>query len=391
MTLTTTIKLRFYPENVQEEKLLDTMNLYRDCLNRVSKYIFENNFNTNPYSLQKEVYKSLRESGLKSQMAISCIKEVVSKYSTIEAQLKRHPYKYKDDEGWHRIQKDLSWLQKRVIFKKPTLTLIANRDWSFTKGLVRITSLKEPVRCEYEHFTVDNLSSDIKLRSAKLVLKFRGKKKLWFLHISATREVPEFDVSQPSSTIGIDRGLRFITTSYDGQNTKFVSGKQIMKIRNHYKKLRARLQSKGTKSAKRRLKALSGRETRWMTDVNHRLSKALVQSYGPNSLFVLEDLTDISFERDLGNWAFYQFEEFLTYKAKAIGSLVLKVDAAYTSQRCPRCGKVDKSQRNHETHEYKCTCGYCSNDDRTGAINIQELGRRWTSGETNPKITSNLG
>nr|DAP36606.1 MAG TPA: endonuclease [Caudoviricetes sp.] len=363
------------------------MNLYVDSLNKVSEYVFENEFETNYYKLQKQLYYTICSFGLRSQAANSCIKEVISKYSVVETQLKRRPYKYKDDEGWHRIPKDLSWLQKRIFFKKLTLTLVANRDWSFTKGLVRITSLTGPVRCEYEHSVVDNLSSDIKLGGAKLVLKLRNKKRLWFLHISATRNVPEFDASQPKTVVGIDRGLRFITTSYDGRQTRFVSGKQILRIRNHYKKLRAKLQSKGTKSAKRRLKALSGRETRWMTDVNHRLSKALVQSYGPNSLFVLEDLTDISFERDLGNWAFYQFEEFLTYKAQAIGSLVLKVDAAYTSQRCPRCGKVDKSQRNHELHEYKCTCGYHSNDDRTGAVNIQELGRRWISGENNPRIT----
>ena len=386
MTFTTTLKLRIYPDNTQEQQLLDTMNLYVGCLNEVSEYIFENNFNTNLYILQKETYHKLREKGLKSQMTISCIKEVISKYSIIETQLKHRPYKYKDDKGWHRIQKDLNWLQKRIVFKKPTLTLLANRDWSFTRGLVSICTLGKRIRCEYEHSIVYNLSSDIKLGGAKLIFKVRGKKRLWFLHIATTREVPEFDKSQPSSVTGIDRGLRFIITSYDGQNTRFVSGKQILKIRNHYKKLRARLQSKGTKSAKRRLKALSGRETRWMTDVNHRLSKALVQSYGPNSLFVLEDLTDISFERDLGSWAFYQFEEFLIYKAKAMGSLVLKVNAAYTSQRCPRCGKVDKRQRNHELHEYRCTCGYRSNDDRTGAINIQELGRRWISGETNPRI-----
>lgn len=359
------------------------MNLYVECLNRVSEYIFENNFDTNFYRVNQVFYPELRSLGVKAQMAQSSVKEVISKYSTIETQLKRRPYKYKDGEGWHRIQKDLSWLQKRIFFKKLTLTLVANRDWSFTKRLVSINTLGKRVRCEYEHSVVDNLSSDIKLGGAKLVLK----NKKWFLHIATTQEVPEFDKSQPSMVVGIDRGLRFITTSYDGQNTRFISGKQILRIRNHYKKLRVRLQSKGTKSARRRLKALAGRETRWMTDVNHRLSKALVQSVGPNSLFVLEDLTDISFERDLGNWAFYQFEEFLIYKAKAIGSLVLKVNAAYTSQRCPRCGKVDKSQRNHELHEYKCTCGYRSNDDRTGAINIYGLGRRWISGENNPRIT----
>ena len=387
MNLTTTLKLRIYPDSLQEQQLLDTMNLYVNCLNRVSEHIFENNFDTNFYSVNQTLYPELRSLGIKSQMAQSSVKEVISKYSMVETQLKHRPYKYKDNEGWHYIQKDLNWLQKRIFFKKPTLTLVANRDWSFTKGLVSINTLIKRIKCEYEHTIVDNLSSDIKLGGAKLVLKLRNKRKLWFLHISVIQDVLEFDKSQPLTVVGIDRGLRFITTSYDGQKIHFVSGKQILRIRNHYKKLRARLQSKGTKSAKRRLKALSGRETRWMTDVNHRLSKALVQSYGPNSLFVLEDLTDISFERDLGSWAFYQFEEFLTYKAKAVGSLVLKVDAAYTSQRCPRCGKVDKSQRNYKLHEYKCTCGYCSNDDRTGAINIQELGRRWVSGESNPRIT----
>ena len=387
MNLTTTLKLRIYPDSIQEQQLLDTMNLYVDCLNRVSEYIFENNLDTNFYRVNRVLYSELRSIGIKAQMAQSSVKEVISKYSIIETQLKRHPYKYKDEEGWHRIQKDLSWLQKRIFFKKPTATLLANRDWSFTKGLVSISTLRKRIKCEYEHSIVDNLSSDIKFGGAKLVFKLRGKKKLWFLHIAVTQEVPEFDASRPSAVVGIDRGLRFITTSYDGQKTQFVSGKQIMRTRNHYKKLRAKLQSKRTKSAKRRLCALSGRETRWMTNVNHRLSKALVQSYGPNSLFVLEDLTDISFERDLGSWAFYQFEEFLTYKAKAVGSLVLKVDASYTSQRCPRCGKVDKNQRNHKLHEYKCTCGYRSNDDRTGAINIQELGRRWISGENNPRIT----
>lgn len=387
MNLITTLKLRIYPDSFQERHLLDTMNLYVECLNKVSEYIFENNFETNFYRVNRVLYPELRSLGIKAQMAQSSVKEVISKYSTVETQLKHRPYKYKDEEGWHHIKKDLNWLQRRIFFKKPTLTLVSNRDWSFTKGLIRITSLVGPIYCEYEHFIVDNLLSDVKLGGAKLVLKLKGKKKLWFLHIATTQEVPEFDASRPTAVIGIDRGFRFITTSYDGQNTRFVSGKNIIKIRNHYKKLRARLQSKGTKSAKRRLKTLSGRETRWMTDVNHRLSKALVQSYGPNSLFVLEDLTDISFERDLGSWAFFQFEEFLTYKAKAIGSLVLKVEAAYTSQRCPRCGKVDKKQRNHELHEYKCTCGYRSNDDRIGAINIQELGRRWISGENNPRIT----
>ena len=37
-----------------------------------------------------------------------------------------------------------------------------------------------------------------------------------------------------------------------------------------------------------------------------------------------------------------QFEQDLTYKAQAIGSQVLKVKPDYTSQRCPKCGRIQK-------------------------------------------------
>ena len=135
-----------------------------------------------------------------------------------------------------------------------------------------------------------------------------------------------------------------------------------------------------------------------MTDVNHVLTRALVDRYGANTVFVIEDLEGVSFSEEiLGkrgkserrqtcSWAFYQFEQFLEYKAREKGSRVLKVPAPYTSQRCPRCGKIEKNQRDHEHHEYRCTCGFRSNDDRTAALNIQLLGTFWVSGECAPKF-----
>lgn len=197
--------------------------------------------------------------------------------------------------------------------------------------------------------------------------------------------------------VGIDRGLRFLATSYDEQGkTVFYDGQKIMRKRAKYQRLRAELQSKGTKAAKRRLKKLSGRENRWMTDVNHQLSKTLVQKYGSNTLFVIEDLTGVNFNRDdlpktlrhqNSSWSFYQLEQFLTYKALQNHSKVLKVPAAYTSQRCPKCGIIKKSNRNHDTHLYHCTnCNYSSNDDRIGAMNIQLLGTLYTTGIKHPKF-----
>ncbi len=116
--------------------------------------------------------------------------------------------------------------------------------------------------------------------------------------------------------------------------------------------------------------------------------------YGQDTLLVLENLRGVSFEEsnlsrtakhkyDLRSWSFYQLEQFLCYKAHQSRSEVLKVSAKCTSQRCPKCGAIHKGNRDHHKHLYSCKCGYKSNDDRTGAMNIQHLGTIWLSGDNN--------
>ena len=135
-----------------------------------------------------------------------------------------------------------------------------------------------------------------------------------------------------------------------------------------------------------------------MSDVNHQISKTLVQSYGKGTLFVLEDLAGVSFaeenlsrsrkgRRELRSWPFYQFDQFLKYKALEAGSSVINVPAAYTSQRCPLCGRIHKENRDHKQHEYLCDgCGYRSNDDRIGAMNLYDLGIMYASGNKEPGL-----
>lgn len=221
----------------------------------------------------------------------------------------------------------------------------------------------------------------------------------WYFHIPCSKESnEELTREQVQHVVGIDRGLRFLTSTYD-ENGKcsFESGKAILRKRQKFINRRKELQSKHTWSAFKALKRLSGRENRWMSDINHQISKTLVEKYGPNTLFVIEDLTGVSFEesnlsgtkkqnREKRSWAFYQLEQFLTYKAEAVGSKVLKVSPKYTSQRCPKCGRIHKANRHHDTHEYICDkCGYRSNDDRIGAMNIQFLGTLWVSGDEHPR------
>ena len=396
-TVNIKVKLNILEPNVGM-KFSKTMEQYRLACNYVSEYLFNNNFPLNKNEVQKVIYNTIREKfNLKSQMTISCIRSVIARYKTVKTQMARRPYKYQDQNTgeWYREVRDLNWLHKPISFNRPQVDLQRNRDWSYlSSGQLSINTLDgrvkvDPICRGFNQY----LDGTWKFGLAKL-LKSSGK---WYLHISATKEVTDFDKQAVKHVVGIDRGLRFLVTSYDEQGkTAFFDGQAIMRKRAKYQKLRAILQTKGTKSAKRRLKKLSGRENRWISDVNHCLSKTLVQKYGANTLFVLENLNGVSFERtDLPkalrnqnkSWAFYQLEQFLTYKAHLNNSEVVEVSAKYTSQRCPKCGVIKKDNRNHEKHEYHCdNCGYRSNDDRIGAMNIQLLGTQYISGQEQPKF-----
>lgn len=397
--LTKTIKLRINITPEQENLFRQMTEQYRQACNFVSQYIFNNQFNLAYKSLNKELYNDLREQfGLKSQLAQSSVKTTIARYKTVKQQLFQNPYKYKDENGkWKYITKTLEWLWKPVLFNRPQADLVRNRDYSFVNDghILSINTLDKRTKCTFEgkHFA-EYLNGTWNLGTAKLV-ELKG---LWYLHIPATRVIEDFQKENVRHVVGIDRGLRFLTVSYDEHGkTEFVSGRKIATKRRKFLKVRQQLQSKGTKSAKRRLKVISGRENRWMSDVNHQISKTLVEKYGKDTLFVLEDLTGVSFEEtnisektkqqrsDLRSWAFYQLEQFLTYKAHENRSEVLKVSAKYTSQRCPKCGTIHKENRDHHKHLYSCQCGYKSNDDRIGAMNIQLLGTMWISGDNNPR------
>ena len=121
-----------------------------------------------------------------------------------------------------------------------------------------------------------------------------------------------------------------------------------------------------------------------MQDVNHQVSKALVKSNPKHTLFVLEDLSGVrnatervrTKDRYVSvSWPFYDLERKLIYKAKQNQSAVIKVDPRYTSQCCPVCGHIEKANRNKKIHLFTCkNCGYKSNDDRIGAMNLYRMG-----------------
>ena len=360
MTVTAKIQISV---NTDNKALLDeTMSVYSDACNYVSDYVFRTH-DLKQFSLNKVLYSVLREKfALKSQMAQSVFKTVIARYKTI-------------------LENQKKWI--RPSFKKPQYDLVWNRDYSLTQNYFSVNTLNGRVKLPYfaEGMSKYFDHTVYKFGTAKLVNK-HGK---YFLHIPVTYDIEESNISDICNVVGIDRGINFIVATYDSKHKSgFVNGKTIKQKRAHYSKLRKELQMRQTASARRRIKAIGQRENRWMQDVNHRVSKALVESNPKHTLFVLEDLSGVrnATERVKTknryvsvSWSFYDLEQKLIYKAKQNQSTVIKVDPRYTSQCCPVCGHIEKANRNKKIHLFTCkNCGYKSNDDRIGAMNLYRMG-----------------
>lgn len=360
--LTITAKIQIIASEEDRKKINDTLSVYRAACNYVSEYVYRAHDLKQP-SLNKALYATLREKfDLKSQMAQSVLKTVIARYKTV-------------------LENQKEWIKPN--FKKPQYDLVWNRDYSLTNNLFSVNTLTGRVKLPYHSEGMEKYFDHKKYRfgTAKLVCK-HGK---YFLHIPVTYSVDECRPEDICHVVGIDRGINFVVATYDSKHKSgFVSGRQIKQKRAQFSKTRKQLQQVKTPSSRRRLKAIGSRENRWMQDVNHQVSKALVENNPKHTLFVLEDLSSVRKATEKVHvkdryvsvsWSFFDLEQKLIYKAKNNQSAVIKVNPAYTSQTCPVCGHTEKANRNKKTHIFCCrNCGYRSNDDRIGAMNLYRMG-----------------
>ncbi|MCT7355467.1 zinc ribbon domain-containing protein [Streptomyces sp. 15-116A] len=63
------------------------------------------------------------------------------------------------------------------------------------------------------------------------------------------------------------------------------------------------------------------------------------------------------------------------YKAQKAGVPFLEVDAAYTSQRCPRCGNTDRANRPDRDRFCCRRCGLAGPADVVAGVNVRDRAR----------------
>ena len=155
--------------------------------------------------------------------------------------------------------------------------------------------------------------------------------------------------------------------------------------RRHFR-IKRKLQSNGSKSAKRHLKKLSQKQARFHRDCDHVLSTRIIQNAPQGSTLVLENLThirdtskmgrgkdkkNVENKRRLHSWTYAQLYDLLAYKGQERGITVVKIDPRHTSQTCSCCGHQARNNRRSQSLFLCRTCGYCLNADLNASYNIR--------------------
>lgn len=390
-TVETHIQVKLHPTTEQEVILKKSCELYVKCLNAASKYYFEHKCELTEKQMKRQVGRPLiAELGLSPLIALA-IKEVLAQYKAEACRLATEFYIYQGQKGTQKVQKDLSWLKKPIEFKERHIFYESETYWTLREGCTKVglCCFGKKILCDLSHKKDEKLNKKGRT-SAKLVCKKKGNEEVFYLLIPVNKRTETnedaFVKTSATTVVGIDIGERFIITAYDGEKTIFVSGKDVLERARKYQQQKAELTGKNSQKAREKLKAVTQKERNWICNVNHKIAKDLVESYGKQTVFVFEDLPHAMFQSKSRLWFLERLEKYFRQKISARGGYLLKVSAQYTSQRCPYCGKISKKQRNHNKHEYRCSCGFRTNDDRVSAINLHELGQRWLDGEQNPKI-----
>ena len=358
------IVIKLEPSQEQYQALLRTVEAFNLGCQYAADVAYEKRL-ANKIALQPFVYGTLRsEFGLSSQMAIRAIAKAVEAY--------------KRDRRIH------------VKFDIRGAMVYDPRIMSF-KGLTQVSLMclqgREVVPMRYGAYQAARL--DRAKGQADLILRDGT----FYLYV--TVDLPTAPPMDAQDVLGVDLGIVQLAVDSDGEAH---TGDGVKKCRRKFSHLRAGLQQAGTKSAKKHLRRNRRRESRYQRDVNHCISKHLVQKalVGQRAI-AIEDLAGIRervsvrknqrYERL--SWAFHQLRSFIAYKAESAGVPLHIIDPRNTSRTCLACGHCARENRRSQS-EFLCVeCGFQANADHVGASNIRRKGLEARANVISPMVSAN--
>lgn len=363
MRLVTRVKLNPTPK--EHAALTATLSLCNKVANELSHYAHKHN-TKRKYDLHHAQYHT-HKGILGSQAVVRTIAKVSDAYTTQQALIKKGVLKGK------RKTKAIS---KPIRFRDDAAQAFDRNNLSFNLNHQTVSIYSVRGRLKQVAFSCSQEQLE-QLRSYR-----KGETDLILekgvFYLVAGLEVPEKPLKEVRDYLGFDSGIVNIATTSDGDNW---SGGAVTLRRTKNRSLRAQLQSKGTKSAKRLLKKRSKKESRFVKDVNHCISKQIVRVAEHTGRGIAhENLKGIRerarsqskpLRTELNSWAFAQLFAYVAYKAKLAGVPVRIVEPAYSSQLCPECGTIGRENRKTQAL-FKCmSCDHTGNADVIAAQNIR--------------------
>ncbi len=252
-----TLKVKLKPSEKQRQKLLSTMETFNAACDDISREAYEHKI-YNKIKLQHRLYYRIREQHkLPAQLAIRAIGKVVEGYRAE----RRHLHTF--------------YPHGAIVYDQ--------RIMSF-KGLNKVSLGTAEGRETIPLLTGGYARLDQRdLRGQADLIYVRNK--FYLCLIVDQHEEPPIT---PEGYLGVDLGIVKLVTTSDGA---IYSGEDVEAVREHYTEVKAELQRVGSKSSKRKLRRVSGREARFKRYTNHVVSKGLVAvAEGTKRAIALEDL-----------------------------------------------------------------------------------------------------
>lgn len=347
-----TVQVKLLPSSEQATHLLDTMRAMNEAATHAARVGFDYKV-YGQISIHRLCYTELRERfGLGAQHAVRAISKAVEAFArdkTICPTFRPDGAVPLDDRLYRLIGMQLASINT-------------------TGGRIKLP------------FVVgDYFAGMLSRKMGQADLIYRGGQ--FFLYVTVDFE--EAPPVEAQDWLGVDLGIVNIAADSTGET---FSGEDVQRNRRRRATGRKQHQRKGTKNAKRKLKRMSGRQTRYQRWVNHNISKRLVdKAKALHAGIVLEDLKHIRsrvettvsrrFRRTFGNWSFAHLRTCIEYKAKRAGVIVATVNPRNTSRTCSQCGHCEKTNRKSQA-EFLCKhCGYSNHADINAALNLSALGR----------------
>lgn len=344
MKLTANIKLD--TKNDQFQALRATLEISNAACNWISEQAWGHKV-FGQYSLHKLLYHQAKKKfSLSAQMVVRSIAKVADAYKLNKKSIRKfrtHAAQPFDDRIF-RIMKD-----DRISI----WTVNGRQKISFQAG-------------DYQRRLLETRKGEVDL------MLIGGT-----FYLACVCNIDEDILINPQDILGIDLGIVNIAVDSTGQH---FSGKTVERYRKKMHNRRKNIQKKGTPSARKKLKKISGKQKRFQKNQNHCISKTIVAKAKRSCCAIaLENLGGIrqsikarkSGRARLSNWGFAQLRTFISYKAKLAGIPIVLVDPKHTSQMCPKCSHTERGNRpTRDTFVCK-SCGFSLPSDYIAALNIR--------------------